>query len=102
VGDVMGSVIAFECYRSWVRSGQTKFGICLFFPKHTVWRAKTGWLGLMFMCPSGATCLPAHLFFCLASNDRVGLVHNGQNHYLSEGNKNHPFTHTLVKQQLYK
>jgi len=26
-------------------------------------RAKTGWLGIRIMCPSGATCLPADCCF---------------------------------------
>jgi hypothetical protein len=46
------------------RSGQTKdykIGICCFTAKHAALRAKTGWLGIRIMCPSGATCLPVVL-----------------------------------------
>jgi hypothetical protein len=31
--------------------------------QHTGERAKTGWLGIRIMCPSGATCLPADCCF---------------------------------------
>ena len=36
-----------------------KIGICCLSAKHTALkkRAKTGWLGIRIMCPSGATCL---------------------------------------------
>jgi hypothetical protein len=45
-------------------SGQTKdYKMCCFSAKHTALiygeRAKTGWLGVRIMCPSGETCLPA-------------------------------------------
>jgi hypothetical protein len=42
-----------------------KIGICCFSDKHTALRkrAKTGWLGIRIMCPSGATCLPADCCF---------------------------------------
>jgi hypothetical protein len=30
--------------------------------QHKGERAKTGWLGIRIMCPSGATCLSAELF----------------------------------------
>ena len=48
-------------------SGQTKdyaIGICSFSAKHAVLRrrAKTGWLLIRIMCPSGTTCLPADCF----------------------------------------
>jgi hypothetical protein len=42
------------------RSGQTKdfeIGICCFSAKHESLRAKSGWLWIMIMCPSGAACL---------------------------------------------
>ena len=49
------------------QSGQTKeykIVICCFTAKHAALRskrvrAKTGWLGIRIMCPSGTTCLPA-------------------------------------------
>ena len=31
--------------------------------QHEGERAKTGWLGIIIMCPSGATCLPAECCF---------------------------------------
>jgi hypothetical protein len=31
--------------------------------QHLGERAKTGWLGIRIMCPSGATCLPADCCF---------------------------------------
>ena len=31
--------------------------------KHSGERAKTGWLAIRIMCPSGATCLPADCCF---------------------------------------
>jgi hypothetical protein len=40
--------------------------ICIAFPlstHHSGERAKTGWLGIRIMCPSGVTCLPADCFF---------------------------------------
>jgi hypothetical protein len=46
--------------------GQTKdykIGICCFSAKHLGERAKTGWLGIRIMCPSGATCLPKDCCF---------------------------------------
>ena len=51
------------------RSGQTKdykIGICCFQlrTQHLGERAKTGWLGIRIICPSGATCLPADCCFC--------------------------------------
>ena len=70
IGDVMVSVLAsiavdrgFE-----PRSGQTKdyeIGICCFSAKHTVLgeRAKTDWLGIRIMCPSGTTCLSTDCCF---------------------------------------
>jgi hypothetical protein len=48
------------------RSCQTKdykSGICYFSAKDSTLRAKTGWLGIRLMCPSGATCLPADCCF---------------------------------------
>ena len=47
------------------RSGQTKdynIGICCFSAEHAL-RGKTGYLGIMIMCPSGATCLFADCCF---------------------------------------
>ena len=44
------------------RSGQTKdykIGICCFTAKYAALRRKTGLLGIIIMCPSGTTCLPA-------------------------------------------
>ena len=46
------------------RSGQTKdyeIRICCFSAKHTALR--TGWFGIRVMCPSAATCQPAHCRF---------------------------------------
>jgi len=45
-------------------SGQTKdyeIGVYFLSAKHAALRerAKTGWLGIRIMCPSGATCLRA-------------------------------------------
>jgi hypothetical protein len=50
------------------RSGQAKdykIGICCFSAKYAaLWSiAKTGWLRICIMCPSGATCLPADCCF---------------------------------------
>ena len=51
------------------RSGQTKdyqIDICCFFAKHATLRrirAKTGWLGIIIMCPSWATCQSADCCF---------------------------------------
>ena len=48
------------------RLGKTKdykIGICCFSAKHEGERAKTGWLGIRIMCPSGATCLSAACCF---------------------------------------
>ena len=51
------------------QSGQTKdyeIVFCCFSAKHAALRrekAKTGWLGIRIMCPSGATCLPADYCF---------------------------------------
>jgi hypothetical protein len=50
------------------RSGQTKIyeiGIWCFSGKHAALRkrAKTGWLGIRIMCPTGATCLSAGCCF---------------------------------------
>jgi hypothetical protein len=50
------------------RSGQTKdyeIGICFFSAKHAPLRRKSkiGWLGIIIMCPSEATCLPADGYF---------------------------------------
>ena len=45
-------------FETW--SGQTKdykIGICIKEKK------QTGWLGIIIMCPSGATCLPANYCF---------------------------------------
>jgi hypothetical protein len=46
------------------QSGQTEnYKICIFCfsakHHHSEERAKTGWLGIRIMCPSGATCLLA-------------------------------------------
>jgi hypothetical protein len=41
-------------------------------------RAKTGWLGIRIMCPSGATCLFADCCFS------VGIAHSGRHHHLIE------------------
>ena len=44
------------------RSGHTKdyqIRMCCFSAMH----AKTGWLGIRIMCPSGATCLPVDCCF---------------------------------------
>jgi hypothetical protein len=42
-----------------------KIDICCFSAKHAALkeRAKTGWLGIRIMCPSGATCLSADCCF---------------------------------------
>ena len=67
------------------RSGQTKdykLGICCFSAKHAALTgeiAKTGWLGISIMCPSGATCLSADCCFSERADyknptKRVGLV----------------------------
>ena len=42
-----------------------KIRICGFSAKYAELRirAKTGWLGIRIMCPSGATCLPADCWF---------------------------------------
>ena len=45
-------------------------------------RAKTGWLGIRIMCPSGATCLPADCCFSELQHyknqtQHVGLEQNG-------------------------
>ena len=55
-------------FKPW--SDQTKdykIGICCFSAKHAAFnlgeRAKTGWLGIRIMCPSGATYLPADCCF---------------------------------------
>ena len=50
------------------RSDQSKdfeIGICCFSAKLAALRerAKTGWLGIRIMCPSGATCLSADCCF---------------------------------------
>ena len=48
-------------------------------------RVKTGWLGIMIICPSGATCLPAECCICeLALTNiykGVGLVQRGHHHH---------------------
>jgi hypothetical protein len=60
------------------RSVQTKYfkiGICYFSAKHTALRerAKTGWLGIRIMCPSGATCLHAVCCFSELAPIRIQL-----------------------------
>ena len=40
-----------------------KIDICCFSTKHAGKRAKTGWLVIKIMCPSGATCLPVDCCF---------------------------------------
>jgi len=51
------------------RSGQTKdyeIGICCFSAKHATFlgeRAKTSWLRMRIMCPSGVTCLSVDCCF---------------------------------------
>jgi hypothetical protein len=54
-------------------------------------RAKTGWLDIRIMCPSGATCLCADCCFSELAlykkknpTKRVGLVQNGELHHLIE------------------
>ena len=51
-------------------------------------RAKTGWLGIRIMCPSGATCLSADCCFSeldyANSIQLVGLVQSGPHHHLIE------------------
>ena len=65
----MVSVFVSSAVDRWFESlsGQTKdykIGMCCFSAKHTaLQRAKTGWLGIRIMCPSGATCLPADYCF---------------------------------------
>ena len=41
---------------------------------HSGKRAKTGWLEIRIMCPSGAICLPADCCFNKYPTKRVGLV----------------------------
>ena len=37
-------------------------------------RAKTGWLKIMIMCPSGVTCLPADCYFSELAKNLIVLV----------------------------
>ena len=67
IGGVMVSVLTYSVvYPGFEpRSGQTKDYIQLVFvasplsTQHEGERAKTCWLGIRIVCPSGATCLPA-------------------------------------------
>ena len=80
IDGLMVSVLALsavDCgFKSW--AGQTKdynFGICCFSAKHAALRSKrTGWLGIMIMCPSTEVewhyCL---LLFQLANNINIQL-----------------------------
>ena len=52
--------------------------------KHSAERAKTGWLGIGIMCPSGATCLPTDCCFSENSTRHVSLVQRGPHHHLIE------------------
>jgi hypothetical protein len=70
IGSVMVSVLAASAEDRGIepRLGQTKenkIGICYFSAKHAALRerAKTGWLGIRIMCPSGATRLPTDCCF---------------------------------------
>ena len=87
IGGVMVSVLVSSAVDRGFepRSGQTKdykLGICCFSAKHAALTgeiAKTGWLGISIMCPSGATCLSADCCFSERADyknptKRVGLV----------------------------
>ena len=64
---VLASGVVDRGFEPW--SGQTKKTIKLVFvasplsTQHKGERAKTGWLGIRIMCPSGALCLPADSCF---------------------------------------
>jgi hypothetical protein len=48
-------------------------------------RAKTGWLGIGLMCPSGATCPSANCCFNKLALKRVGVVQSGpHNHHIGK------------------
>jgi hypothetical protein len=70
IGGVMVSVLTTSAVDRGFkpRSGQTqeyKIGICCFSAKHAALgeRAKTGWLRIRIMCPSGETCLSVNCCF---------------------------------------
>ena len=70
IGGVMGSVLASSVVDCGCepRSGQSKDYklVIVTSPLSTQYKgetAKTGWLGIRIMCPSGATCLPADCCF---------------------------------------
>jgi hypothetical protein len=72
IGGIMVSVLASSAvdrgFEPWlVKTKDYEIGICCFSAKHAAFnlgeRAKTGWLGIRIMCPSGATYLPADCCF---------------------------------------
>ena len=76
IGGVMVSVLASSAVDSGFepRSGQTKNY------KIGIKRAKTGWLGIRIMCPSGATVVSVSAHY-KNPTQRVGLVQSGPHHH---------------------
>ena len=77
-----------ECGRSSVRAliGQINdckigIGASPLSTQHKELRTKTGWLGIMIMCPSGATCLPTDFCFSENPTKNVGLVQSRHYHH---------------------
>ena len=84
-GGVLVIVLASSTVDRWFEpgSGQTKdynIDICLFSAKYRALkreRAKTGWLRIGIMCPSGATCLSVDCCFselALCKNIKIQLT----------------------------
>jgi hypothetical protein len=76
--------------------GQTKdhnIGMCCFSTKYAACkgeRTNTDWLGIMIMCPSGATCLTADWCFSELGygnpTKRVGIVQSEHLYHLIKSN----------------